>query len=245
MNGIVDQVRVRQFEHHAVRIDLHRSQLVQTVGEVQIAVGVVRRPTAAARAIASAAPAPAATATTPVPASAVARGILDAHEREDILGELLVGLPVGHAAPVVVVRAGHSISGPASRLSPRRSQRARWQALGLSSLGFSLSRHLQEQLVAFTKARRIGKSLQDVPLRGHGVTLLEQPGQTIVDIDRIGRVEQEQMLVCLDGRLRAAQLFVGPAQTLVGGRTASGRPRGISRHSQRPASSSSAPCRSP
>ena len=73
--GIIEQFRIGQLDDFAFGIDFQRRQLLQAIGKVQVAVGVVGRP----------------------PPPTAGRVVLDADEREDVVGELVVVLPVGNA----------------------------------------------------------------------------------------------------------------------------------------------------
>ncbi len=87
---------------------------MQAVGEIQVAVGIVGGPTASPATVASTTSTAASTVAWPIAAiaSAVSRGVFDAHEREDIMGEFGIRFPVGHAgtriaAPVIISLGEH------------------------------------------------------------------------------------------------------------------------------------------
>jgi hypothetical protein len=98
--GVVEQLRVGQLQHLVVGIDPHRSELLQAEGEIEIAVGKVGRPAAAP--------------------AVIARAVADPHKGEDVFLEVLVLLPVGHAAAVVGIDPA-AASSPALR--PRLAER--------------------------------------------------------------------------------------------------------------------------
>src|SRR5258705_906062 len=85
----MEELRVSQFEEGRLRIHLQRCELLQTVGKVQVRIGMVRQPIATA-------PAPTATG----------GAVFDANKREDIFPKTLLNLPDRHSSTINDGRIG-------------------------------------------------------------------------------------------------------------------------------------------